>query len=88
MKTNKLIVVTDEFSCVVHLGREYNFTREEFIRLVKKANDFKGKKVLNVEDGNTYHICKYCGLITDGTDEDVLCKECRDIFGHTFYSEL
>ena len=34
------------------------------------------------------HICKYCGEIADGVDEDVLCKECRSLFGHAFYSEL
>lgn len=34
------------------------------------------------------HICKYCGKIADGTDEEVLCKECRELFGHTFFNEL
>lgn len=34
------------------------------------------------------HQCKYCGAFTRGADEDVLCKECRIAFGHTFYSEL
>ena len=34
------------------------------------------------------HQCKYCGEFTKGTDEDVLCKGCREIFGHTLYSEL
>lgn len=34
------------------------------------------------------HICKYCGKTADGTDEDVLCKECRELFGHMFYFEL
>lgn len=34
------------------------------------------------------HQCKYCGEFTKGTDEDVLCKECRMTFGRTFYYEL
>ena len=34
------------------------------------------------------HECKYCGEIANGTDTDVLCEDCREIFGHTLYSEL
>lgn len=32
--------------------------------------------------------CKYCGEPNGSKDEDVLCDECRLIFGHSFYSEL
>lgn len=35
-----------------------------------------------------HHICKYCQSIADGSDKDVLCKDCRDLFGHYLYSEL
>ena len=34
------------------------------------------------------HECKYCGSVANGTDTDVLCEDCREIFGHTLYSEL
>lgn len=34
------------------------------------------------------HICKYCGGIAKGTYEDLLCEDCRMLFGHTLYSEL
>ena len=34
------------------------------------------------------HRCKYCGEITNGADENVLCEDCRITFGHAFYSEL
>ena len=34
------------------------------------------------------HECKFCGAVTNGIDENVLCEECRMAFGHTFYSEL
>lgn len=88
MKTNKLIVVTEEYSCVVPLFGEREFTKEKFIELLQRTNAFKDKKVVDVADGNTHHICKYCGEITKGNDEDVLCDECRMIFGHTFYYEL
>ncbi len=88
MKTNKLIVTTEEFSCVVPLAKEWDFPREKFINLIQQANAFKDTKVLDVADANTHHICKYCGEIAKGTDEDVLCQECRETFGHAFYSEL
>lgn len=34
------------------------------------------------------HICKYCGNIAEGTHSDLLCKDCRETFGHTLFSEL
>jgi hypothetical protein len=88
MKTNKLIVVTEEYSCVVSLRREYNLPKEQIIVLIQQADDFKDTKILDVADANTHHICQYCGEIANGTDEDVLCSECRMTFGHAFYSEL
>ena len=35
-----------------------------------------------------YHYCKYCGELVLGDNEDLLCQECRELFGHSFYSEL
>ena len=32
--------------------------------------------------------CKYCGEETNSPDPNVLCEECRECFGHAFYSEL
>ena len=32
--------------------------------------------------------CKYCGEPNGSQDRDILCKECRETFGHEFYSEL
>lgn len=88
MKTNKLIVVTEEYSCVVPLGKEWDFSREKFINIIQQTDRFKGEKVLDVADANTHHICQYCGEIAEGTDENVLCQDCRYTFGHAFYSEL
>ena len=34
------------------------------------------------------HACKYCGSITDGTHDDLLCEVCRETFGHALFSEL
>ena len=88
MKTNKLIVVTEEYSCIISLNMKYDFPKEMIINLLQKDPDFKDTKILDVADANTNHICKYCGDIAKGTDEDVLCQDCRMTFGHAFYSEL
>jgi len=36
----------------------------------------------------TQTLCKYCGQPNGSNDENVLCKECRECFGHSFYNEL
>ena len=32
--------------------------------------------------------CPYCGMPSDSSNPDVLCSDCRETFGHVFYSEL
>jgi hypothetical protein len=32
--------------------------------------------------------CLYCGEKSDSVDPRVLCKDCRETFGHTFFEEL
>ena len=34
------------------------------------------------------HVCKYCYGLAEGTYEELLCQECREMFGHSLYSEL
>lgn len=44
--------------------------------------------VKEVEKGN-WHWCQYCDELVEGSnDEDILCNECRMIFGHTRFSQL
>lgn len=57
---------------------------------------------INKQDGTDYvvteteiinitgkHICEYCRTnIVEGDYEDLLCDECREIFGHPLRSEL
>lgn len=62
--------------------RAYN--KEEATEAVKDA----GYVPIRVVSSESYHICKYCGRIEKGINKDVLCKECREIFGHDLYSEL
>lgn len=35
-----------------------------------------------------HHLCGYCGELTVGANEDILCSDCKSVFGHTRYSEL
>lgn len=37
---------------------------------------------------NATHRCLYCGKVTHGANEDLLCDECCEMFGHTYYSQL
>ena len=48
----------------------------------------EGYVVSNIVNARNHHICKYCGGIAEGSCEDMLCTDCRELFGHTLYSEL
>ena len=85
MKTNKVIVETAGYTEVIGLKKVYDMPKEKWINGLQK--DFE-EKIVAVHDANTHHICKYCGGVAKGIDDDVLCEECRDVFGHAFYSEL
>jgi len=50
-----------------------------------KADGYSVQKIVT---GKDHHVCKYCIRIADGKDKDLLCDNCRELFGHTFYSEL
>lgn len=54
----------------------------------KRAFENDGIKVIRIATKNNHHRCKYCGGITQGKITDLLCDECREVFGHTYYSEL
>ncbi len=32
--------------------------------------------------------CKYCGNPNNSKEEDLLCGECKEVFGNSLYSEL
>jgi len=39
-------------------------------------------------DPKTHHFCKYCANVVESDCDDLLCSDCREMFGHTMYSEL
>lgn len=47
-----------------------------------------GEIVIENDIPENTHICKYCGGIAEGTYENLLCRECREMFGHTLFTEL
>lgn len=54
----------------------------------RKAFEDEGIKVVKIGTASNHHRCKYCGGIANGKEKDILCDDCRMMFGHTFYSEL
>ena len=95
METNKvIIVVTDErdakYSTSIRLRRSYNRTREEWVAALDKLHKaiYPNETIVAVYDAHYYHICKYCGNVTQGDFEDFLCEDCRMLFGHSCFSEL
>ena len=51
-------------------------------------SEYSNLKQIQIAEAKNHHFCKYCGTVTDGTNKDLLCSECSETFGHTFYSEL
>ena len=85
MKTNRVLIETVDYTEVINLNKTYDMSADKWITLLETMLE---EKIIAVHDANTHHICKYCGGVAKGIDEDVLCEECRDVFGHAFYSEL
>lgn len=45
--------------------------------------------VMILEKSTKTNICKYCHTNkTYSDDPDVLCEDCKETFGHSFYHEL
>jgi poly-D-alanine transfer protein DltD len=70
-------------------GKEYSWdcefsSEEECVQAFKD----EGIEVIKIATKSNHHRCKYCGSIADGKMSDLLCDNCREVFGHTFYSEL
>lgn len=66
------------------------YTKED-IKIIVRTNSIHIKETLGKklsEENDKSIKCKYCGKNNGSKDEDVLCKSCREDFGHSFYSEL
>ena len=76
---------------------EVNKDGKSYLQTVKtgctlnEVSDYLKKQGYSVEkivSSETHHLCKYCHGIAEGTYDDLLCEECREVFGHSLYSEL
>lgn len=54
----------------------------------KKGLTAAGFTINKITPARGHHLCKYCYGIAEGSDKNMLCDNCRNVFGHTFYSEL
>lgn len=54
----------------------------------RKAFEQRGVVVEKILPQKGNHRCKYCGGAAEGSDTNLLCEECRELFGHAFYYEL
>ena len=65
--------------------QDYRFTEEQMLNVFKKEGAIKVKYHRTIPYG--YHLCG-CGNLAMGTNEDVLCQECQELYGHRYAYEL
>lgn len=86
----KFLLLNDTHTFELTL-KDWKRTEQDVLKLVnmKLANEGKAiyTEIKTIKRGQ--HICKYCYTnIVDSSDKDRLCDECREVFGHSFYSDL
>ena len=86
MKTNKILAVGKDATLELEFQKPLDYPEEVLLRICQKHYPSEG--ITKVCDGNNHHICKFCGGVAKGIDEDILCEKCRELFGHAFFSEL
>jgi hypothetical protein len=57
------------------------YAKNALIKHYNYLGQLYGDKVITCD-------CPYCGEKSDSIDSNVLCKDCRETFGHTFIGEL
>lgn len=71
-----------------HLRLDYcDGCKSQIPKGMKEYEEFVAK-VKGIRIAGNATTCKYCGGLSGSLDPDVLCKDCRETFGHSFYSEL
>ena len=70
-------------------GKEYAWDcTSDSEESVRKSLEKDGIKIIKIVPAKGHHRCKYCGSIAEGSDRNLLCEDCRELFGHSLYSEL
>lgn len=74
--------------------QEFNSFTNDFVSSDREAAAFiialaeMTAEIKILENKLKENHCQYCGEPTDSSDSNVLCRDCREVFGHTFFSEL
>ena len=88
----KILVETRDFISETTLSKsekiDISMSNKELLTLLQSQEQFKGIPITNIVNARTHHQCKYCGRITKGSYKNLLCDECKEVFGHSVYSEL
>ena len=59
----------------------------EVCKIIKKILDLINDIYILIPQ-KRINKCKYCSEHTDSQDPNILCPNCRETFGHSFFSEL
>jgi len=82
--------IGNEIHEVDYKGASTWATKETILETFYKNRKESGEKIGDVViiESTKEHFCQYCGQVAEGKDKNVLCQECRELFGHAFFSEL
>ena len=88
----KVLVETKDFISEMTLSKsekiDISMSNKDLLTFLQSQEQFRGIPITNIVNARANHLCRYCGEITKGSDKDLLCDECKEIFGHSLYSEL
>lgn len=86
LKTYKYFGKTEGGDVVEFAIQDY---QKPFLYQAKSIYETDTKTILvRISEPKDCKLCKYCGMPTFHKEPDILCEDCREEFGHTFYSEL
>ena len=79
---SNIILRIEEFS---KISNELKDT--EVCKVIKKILDLINDIYILIPQ-KRINRCKYCSELTDSQDSNILCPNCRETFGHSFFNEL
>jgi len=88
-KKEKNVLVEADYTCQVkNLKQRIKWHSCEDHKGHLKGKGLKGVSEYFGSDVDLECKCGYCGKKSGSPDPDVLCRTCRETFGHAFFSEL
>ena len=89
IRDEEYIITLDIKDEMVKAAISNDTTKQSLLNIINKKYETNfAPSDTEIIDLTGKHLCKYCGDVANGPDEDVLCEDCRYTFGHAFYSEL